>query len=112
MAGQIPESDWRVLRDLRKLALDRFCQRLLAEVEHIISTHTESHHERFLKTFHLMMERNRQLGHAFDDLRRSNALVKLIAIRSHDLLTDEEFSRFNFETRDTINRCLQSDLYK
>ena len=111
MAGQIPESDWRVLRDLRKIALDRFCQRLLAEVEQIISTTTESHHERFLKIFRLMIERNRDLGHAFDDISRSNALVKLIAIRSHGLLTDEEFSRFKSETREAVDRWLQSDLH-
>ena len=112
MAGQIPESDWKVLRDLKPLALDRYCQRLLAEVEQIISSTTESHHERFLKTFRLMMDRNRELGHAFDDLRRSNALIKLTAIRSHDLLTDEEFSRFNFETREAVHRWLQSDVLK
>jgi len=112
MAGQIPESDWKVLRDLKPLALDRYCQRLLAEVEQIISSTTESHHERFLKTFRLIIERNKELGHAFDDMSRSNALIRLIAIRSHDLLTDEEFSRFNFETRNTINRCLQSDVDK
>jgi hypothetical protein len=111
MAGQIPESDWSILRDLKTLALDRYCQRLLAEVEQIITTTTASHHEKFLKVFRLIIERNKELGHAFDDIRRSNALVKLIAIRSHGLLTDEEFSRFTSETREAVDRWLQSDVH-
>ena len=106
MAGQIPESDWRVLRDLKTLALDRYCQRLLADVEQIISSTTESNHERFLKVFRLIIERNKELGHAFDDMRRSNALIKLIAIRSHGLLTEEEFSRFASDTREKVDRWL------
>jgi hypothetical protein len=107
MSGQMPESDWRVLRDLKPIALERYCQRLLAEVEQIISSNEESHHERFLKLFHLIIERNKDLGYAFDDIRRSNSLIKLGAIHSRGLLTDAEFSRFTFETRESINQWLR-----
>jgi hypothetical protein len=28
-----PESDWKVFRELREVALDRFCRRVLEEIE-------------------------------------------------------------------------------
>ena len=104
---QIKESDWKLLRRLEPLALDRFCQRVLAEVEQVTSNSKASHHQRFLNVFSLIMKRNKELAQAFDDLRRSNALLKLAAIKSHDLLTDEEFSRFSSETREAVKIWLE-----
>lgn len=107
MAGQIPEADWRVLRDLKPVALERYCQQVLAEVEQIISRSTESHHDRYLKVYRLLKTRDKDLGYAFDDTRRSNSWIKLGAIHSRGLLTDEEFSRFTSETRESINQWLR-----
>jgi hypothetical protein len=107
MTSQIKESDWKLLRQLEPLALDRFCQRVLAEVKQVTSRSTESHHQRFLDVFRLIINRNKELAAAFDDLRRSNAILKLAAIKSHDLLTDEEFSRFSMETREAVNIWLK-----
>ena len=107
MTRQIKESDWRLLRQFQPLALDRFCQRVLAEVKQVTSKSTKSHHQRFLDVFRLMIKGNKDLGNAFDDLRRSNAILKLAVIKSHDLLTDEEFPRFSPETREAVSIWLQ-----
>jgi hypothetical protein len=40
----------------------------------------------------------------FDDLRRSNAILKLASWRSKGLLSDEELNRFSEETRLSIER--------
>ncbi len=47
-----------------------------------------------------------EMAHAFDDLRRSNALVKLSLMRERGLLTDEEFAGFSDETRQSIERLI------
>jgi hypothetical protein len=102
MAREISERDWKLLRELKPIALERFCDRVLAELAGVASAPDKSSHERYLTAFDLIHRRNEELSHAFDGLRRSTALFQLAAMRSHRLLTDEEFARFSVETRDAV----------
>jgi hypothetical protein len=96
------ESDWRLFRQLRELALERFCERVLAEIGNVSSDPGQSHHERYLAVFRLIRERDKELAAAFDEPRRSTALQQLVLIRSRELLTDDEFARFGRETLDAV----------
>jgi len=96
------ESDWRLFRQLRELALERFCERVLAEIGKVTFDSGPSHHERYLAVFKLIRERDQDLAAAFDNPRRSTALQQLALIRSFALVTDEEFGRFRPETRETV----------
>jgi hypothetical protein len=88
------------------VALERFCQRILGEIDRIKVDTTKSHHQRYLDIFASLQRRDEEIGHAFNDLRRSTALTQLSAICSHDLLTEEEVSRFSPETRSVIELLL------
>ena len=102
MSRDILESDWKLLRKMHPIALERFCRRILVEIERISSESARSCHQRYLDIFNLIKDRAKEIERAFDDLRRSTALVRLAAIQYHELLTEEEFSRFSPETRDTV----------
>jgi hypothetical protein len=107
MERSIPESDWKVFRQLHEIALERFCQRVLAEVEQLATDkRKQSSHERYLAVFKLIKRRDKELAAAFDDLRRSTALRQLVCIQSHELLTDEEMGRFSPETREAVKDFL------
>jgi hypothetical protein len=93
------ESDWRLFRQLRPLALDRFCQGVLAEVSRLAAATDRSSHERYLAVFELVGRRNQELAEAFDNPRRSTTLLQLVRLRARVLLTDEEFARFSPEAR-------------
>ena len=43
---------------------------------------------------------------AFDDIRRSRAIMLLTNIKESDLLTEEEFSQFSQETRESVEVIL------
>ena len=47
----ISEPDWKLFRRLQSVALDRFCQGVLAEIEGIASDADKTHHERYLAVF-------------------------------------------------------------
>ena len=98
----VPESDWKIFRELRELALERFCKRVLEELERLHLNVSRSHHERFLDVFELLQDRNEELAHAFDDPRRSRMIVQLAAIHAHGLLEPDELARFTAGTRDTV----------
>jgi hypothetical protein len=106
MTRQIPESDWKLFRRLRKVALERFCDRTLSELGGLIAATGRSSHERYLAICKLLRERDDELADTFDDSRRSTAYQQLAFVRSLGLLTDEEFVSFSEETREVVDLYL------
>ena len=102
MVRGIPESDWKVFRDLRTVALERFCQRVLGDVGRIASDGKQSFHDRYLEIYKLIDERDDELARAFNDFRRSTAIMQLAVIHSHGLLTPDELLRFTPATREAV----------
>ena len=98
----VPESDWKVFRDLRLIALERFCSRALEEVKTILGDGSRSHHERYLDVFRLLRTRDEELAQNFNDRRRSRMIVQLAAIYADGLLQPDEMGRFTERTRATI----------
>lgn len=107
MLRDIRESDWKVFRELRTLALDRFCQRVLAEVSRLSADPGTNSHKRYLEIYALLQRRDKELADSFNDPRRSTALIQLARIRFEELLTDEEFDRFSPETRTVVQGLLE-----
>ena len=102
MSRQIRESDWKVFRQVHPVAVNRFCEQVLSEILSIASDSTKTPYERYLAIYKLIRERDRILGDAFDDMRRSTALLRLSVIHLHGLLTEEEMARFSPEARDAF----------
>ncbi|MGY2442314.1 hypothetical protein [Pseudomonas sp. SDO52101_S400] len=88
----ILESDWKKFKDLRKIALDRFCQGVLADTKTIAQHGALSAHARYGMLYGLIQDRDREMARMFDGLARSSALWKLTLMVSRDLLTDAELS--------------------
>ena len=107
MMREIKESDWKILRQLHTVALERFCERILLEIEQIHSDTTKSFHQKYLQIYAALRRRDKEIALTFNDLRRSTALHQLTAMRARDLLTEEEFSRFSQETRDSVALVLE-----
>ena len=98
----IKESDWKVFRRLRELALERYCQRVLKDVGRLIDKDSGNSHESYLKLWKLLRNRDKTLGLCFDDPRRSQAIIQLTNIVEQDLLTEDELNQFGDETREQI----------
>jgi hypothetical protein len=106
MIDRIPESDWKLLRELHSIALDRFCQRVMSQVGRLAKDAGTGAHDRYLAAFDLIERANRDLSNVFNDLRRSNAILRLVSMRSDHLITDEEFGRFTLATRQAVNSLI------
>jgi hypothetical protein len=103
---EIKESDWKILRQVHTLALERFCQLVLTEVQGVQHDQAQSAYQKYLAIYEIMRRRNKEMALIFDDLRRSTALTQLTAMRSRGLLTEDEFARFSEETRSIIGMLL------
>ena len=103
MQREIKESDWKLLSQLRTATLERFCQRILFEIEGINANNAISAHERYLEIYQVIERRDKEVAQIFNDHRRSGALSELAAIQSRSLLTPEKFLRFSQEARDAVS---------
>lgn len=101
------ESDCKILRRLHGIALERFCRRVLEEINDVTSGRAGDYHARYLKVFALIKRRDREMARTFDDPRRSTAIALLTNLAEADLLTEEEFSQFSPQTRDTVEAILE-----
>jgi hypothetical protein len=90
----ILESDWKKFKELRKIALDRFCQGVLADAKAIAQYGALSAHARYGMLYGMIHDRNRHMAQVFDDnsQSRSSALHGLSLMVMHDLLTEAELS--------------------
>ena len=103
---QIKESDWKLLRQMASVALERFCREILETLERLLADDTKTYHQRYLAVYELLQRRDKKLAEAFDNMRRSTAFYQLAHIYSQRLLRDEEFSRFSPETRSFVELLL------
>jgi hypothetical protein len=90
----ILESDWKKFKELRKIALDRFCQGVLADAKAIAQHGALSAHARYGMLYGMIHDRNKDMAQAFDhnSQSRSSALRGLWLMVMHDLLTEAELS--------------------
>lgn len=95
----IPEPDWRVFKEVRSVALDRLCHRILSECRGVCDDDTLPAHSRYLKLYELIHKRDKDIQRAFDDLRRSTAITCLITMWQLGLVTQAELNRFSLDTR-------------
>ena len=96
----LPERDWRLLRSLHDVALDRYCTRVLEECA-AVTRATESAHERYLRLYRLIKERDNSIAGAFNDLRRTTAIQRLAGMMLLGVVTDEDLAQFSQSTRES-----------
>jgi hypothetical protein len=103
MSADIPERDWRVFRELRPVWLERYCQQVNNELLSRLSDERLSAHERYLKVYRFIVGRDRELGEAFNDFRRSTAVIQIRIIRGLGVvIKDEELASFSDSTREFV----------
>jgi hypothetical protein len=98
----ISESDWRLFRQLRPIALERFCQRVLSEIEGLARDDVKTSHERYLAIYSLIQRRDGELADILNDQRRSTAIEQLVCMWASTLLTEKEMASFSPNTREVV----------
>jgi hypothetical protein len=102
MTEGVPEADWKVFREIREEALQRFCARTREEVAGLCAEPARRPHDRYRDVVQLLRDRDRELAGAIDDLRRSRMHLQLAAMVSLDLLRDEELQRLSSPTLERL----------
>ena len=99
MSGGIAEADWKIFRQLREVWVERYCARVNNQMKRLLSKPGLSSHEHYLKAYRLIHEKDKELGFAFNDFRRSTAIRQISIIKNLGVITEEELGRFSEATR-------------
>jgi len=102
MQDRIKESDWKKYRAVHQAALERFCDKVLSEIQYFIGERDKSSHARYLEIYKRIHERDETIADLFNDLKRSNAVFKLAGMRYQNLVTDDEYAQFSQDLRDEV----------
>ncbi len=107
MNDRIKESDWKTFTKLRPLALERYCKKVMGDVDKIIHKDEEDAHERYIEMYNIIRDGDKKLAHMFDGFSRSKALDQLVMYYGNDLLNEEEIAQLSAETRERILAILK-----
>jgi hypothetical protein len=102
--NDIPEVDWKVLRELKPRALDRMCARILNTIQARCAVGERAPHDCYLAVFSDIHDGDEAIALIFNDLRRSNAIRRIALMRLEGLLESREYARFSATTRAAIER--------
>lgn len=108
MQDQIKESDWKVFKELYPLALERFYDRVVDELQEVVTAGEMSSEDRYHKIYKTVKKRDKKLAKLFDRAyRRSAAFIQLVAYYREGLVTKEEINQLSEENRDRISAIVE-----
>ena len=73
----------------------------------MVETQDLGYYERYLQLWELLKKRDKTIEIAFDDPRRSQALIQLANIDAEELLTKEELNQFSAEMQGRLEEIRQ-----
>ncbi len=102
--NEIKESDWKYLRNLKKVLLDRLCNRILDDIrtECGLEKREQDAHEQYLKVYDLIKKKDKMVAECFDDWRRSNVIFNILFLIKYKVITDEEVAQLSDETKERL----------
>jgi len=99
----IPERDWKQLRKFKPDMLNALCERINRKAEKLINSNDKNEHEKYIALYRYINNANETVALCFDDWRRSNIRIRISALLSENLLTDEHVQELSDETKRTID---------
>lgn len=102
MSSPIPESDWRHFKQVHDDLLERYCARVLNDLTTVAKATGGTAHERYVRAYKFLKSRDEELARAFDDFRRSTAVMQLAIMRRMGLLSDEDLNVFSKQTQEQV----------
>jgi len=106
--SSVPEKDWKRLSALKQNLLNSACESIFRRIEQVSSTRKDREHEAYLALWKLIKKEDAAIAEMFDDLKRSDALFKIAALKHHGVLTDEQLAQFSEETQERVARICES----
>lgn len=101
--SNIPEKDWKYLRKIQNDLLNKACNKIFFEIDSLLKERKANDHGTYLRLWDILRKKDRELSEMFDDLKRSNALLKITNMLDYGVLTEEQLMNFSNSTREKVH---------
>ncbi len=102
MPRDIAERDWKVFKELHAIAMDRFFEKAVKEMQPLLWAKNKPAQERFWDALTYAAKQRKQAARLFDGSSRSNTSFMAGLIYANQFLTDEEIARFTPELQEQL----------
>ena len=102
MAGSTPECDWKYMRTIHDELLECLCKRINRQSAAILEQEDCSQHEQYLTLYRHIQDSDQIIADCFNDLKRSNLIIKLAALLQQGILTPEHLGMLSPETEQKL----------
>ena len=106
MERDIAERDWKVFKELHSIAMNRFFEKAVKDMQPMLWHKDKPAQERFWDALTYAKKQREQAARLFDGKSRSNAVFQAGLIYANHLLSKEEINRFSPEMQEHLERFL------
>ena len=90
------------MKSMKDSKLNQVCEQILGAVGNEIINKGNENHKAYLEVWEKIQAGDDDIAEMFNDLRRSNAVLKLAAWKRYGLLTESELHGFSEETQSVV----------
>jgi hypothetical protein len=104
MHNSFTERDWKYMRSLKDELLHALCERINRQAVVIVESEKGDPHERYAKLYEHVLASGKIVAKCFDEWRRSKLWMKVLALRNHGLLSEEQIQNLSESARECLAR--------
>lgn len=109
MSWNPPERDWQYIRSVSDDLLAALCGRINKECLSILEKNSASEHDKYLALYQHVKKSDRIVADCFNDLKRSNLIMKLAVMQYHGVLKAEHIERLSPEMQKKLEALKSLD---
>ena len=100
MINEIKESDWKYLKKLKPVLLERACANINKEAQ-LILENKENHdqHQVYLAIYKHYEKKDDMIADCFNDYRRSTAKQRILRLVDYGIMSEDELQGSNDDTK-------------
>ncbi len=104
--SSVPEKDWKLFRKLQVELTAKACDLVFKKVENITNDRIGKEHQSYLDLYRLIEVEDNKIAEMFNNPTRNNVLLKIVSLKKHGILSDEQLQVFSEETQEFVSRIL------
>lgn len=108
MIDKIKESDWKYLKKLKPILLERACSQINKEAKTILENGVNhNQHEIYREMYKHYDKKDDLIAECFNDYRRSTAKFRILSLVRHGIMSDDEFQGFCDDTKRFVRSIME-----
>jgi hypothetical protein len=108
MIDKIKESDWKYLKKLKPILLERACAQINKEAQTMLENGVDhDQHELYIKMYKHYDKKDDLIAECFNDYRRSKAKFRILSLVRHGIMSDDELQGFSDDTKRFVSSMME-----